>query len=102
MLVAEAEPGGLVGCVALRGLEPGSCEMKRLFVTGSGRGLGIGKALALAIIDTGRRFGYRRIRLDTMPNQQAAHQLYRELGFVEIDRYRHNPVAGARFLELPL
>jgi ribosomal protein S18 acetylase RimI-like enzyme len=42
------------------------------------------------------------MRLDTLPGMDAAQELYRTLGFVEIEPYRHNPIAGSRFMELDL
>jgi hypothetical protein len=32
----------------------------------------------------------------------TAQELYETLGFVDIDPYRHNPIAGSRFMELEL
>lgn len=91
-----------LGCVGVRPHAPGICEMKRLYVRPSGRGLGVGRALALAAIARARERGYARMRLDTLPMMAAAQELYRTLGFVDIEAYRHNPIAGSRFLELEL
>jgi putative acetyltransferase len=92
----------IVGCVALRRLGDGVCEMKRLYVRPAARGSGAGRALAAAIVEEARRLGYRAMRLDTLPTMDAARELYLSLGFRAVDRYNDNPIDGVLFFELAL
>jgi putative acetyltransferase len=102
LATVDGEPAG---CVALHPLEPGYCEMKRMFVYPRYRGQGIGLTLACRIIEQARSIGYRAMRLDTSIRQAEATALYDRLGFRRIEPYYDLP-ADLRnwlvFMELEL
>lgn len=102
LLLADYD-GQLAGCIALHKLDPGVCEMKRLYLRPPFRGKGLGRILAERIIAEARQIGYLRMRLDTVePIMKDAVAIYRKLGFKEVAPYRHNPIAGAMYMELEL
>ena len=103
LLLASGETAGRLGCVALRPFEGERiCEMKRLYVEPAARGLGVGQALAAAIIGAARDLGYAEMRLDSLPSMAPAIALYRKLGFAEIPAYYPSPIAGTRYFSLGL
>jgi len=102
-LLLAAETDQLAGCVAMRKLAPGLCEMKRLFLRSAYRGQGLGRVLVDSIINEARKLGYTHMRLDTLPGRMdQAIALYRSVGFAEIAPYYENPVEDAKFMELKL
>jgi len=102
LLLAQAADGA-AGCVALRTLGDGGCEMKRLYVRSAYRGKGIGVLLVDRVIAEARAIGYHHMRLDTIAStMQPAIALYRRVGFREIPAYCANPMPEALYMELTL
>jgi ribosomal protein S18 acetylase RimI-like enzyme len=102
LLLARDEGGAPLGCIALRPLDDETCEMKRLFLVPEARGLGLGRALAEAIIEAARDRGYRELRLDTLPSMASAIALYEGLGFERIEPYYAPTPPGTVFMALAL
>jgi len=93
-LILARTAGGYCGCVAIRALDSsdcaGDCEMKRLYVRDAARGSGLGRRLVEQALSAAQQMGYRRVRLDTLPQMAAARGLYASLGFREIPAYYEN------------
>ncbi len=90
------------GCVALRDLGGGTCEMKRLYVAPDFRGRGVGRSLVEGVIRMAGRAGYRRMVLDTVPEMADAIALYRSFGFQETSPYWDCPVERTIYMEKSL
>lgn len=99
-LLVARDGDAAAGCVALRRIDPGTGEMKRMYVREAFRGAGLGRRLALAIIEEARQRRYARVVLDTLPKLSAAIALYRDLGFRETGPYLSSPTPGALCFEL--
>jgi ribosomal protein S18 acetylase RimI-like enzyme len=85
--VFVAEDGStVVGSVALRLVEPGVAELKRMYVLPDRRRQGLGRALLARGLEWARDRGVRRIRLDTAEQMTAAQRLYESAGFVRTGR----------------
>ena len=77
-----------VGC--LKKLEAGVGEIQRMYVLSRLRGKGLGRAIVNRLIEDARSIGYRRLKLESLEFLEAAHSLYRSVGFREIDPYADN------------
>jgi GNAT superfamily N-acetyltransferase len=99
ILLAKSD-GNAAGCVALREIsrDEQACEMKRLWVNSNFRGLGLGRKLIEEALAWAIRGGYQAMYLDTVPAAMPeAGRLYASLGFIPVERYNDNPVAGVEF-----
>jgi GNAT superfamily N-acetyltransferase len=93
----------LAGCIAMRKIDDGICEMKRLFVRDGFRGKQIGVRLVENLIEEARFEGYLKMRLDTFPPKMGkAVSLYETHGFRPISAYYDNPYDGVLYMELDL
>ena len=79
--------GNPVGCGAVRRIDPGLVEIKRMYVDPSARGRGVGRTILEFLEAQSRELGARRIVLETGPRQPDAIALYAHAGFVEIPLY---------------
>ncbi len=100
LLLARDADEAAAGCVGLRRLDAGTGEMKRMYVREAYRGSGLGRRLAVAVIEEARKRKYGRVVLDTLPKLAPAIALYRDLGFRETGPYLACPTPGATCFEL--
>ena len=77
------ENGELLGCGALKRLEPGHGEIKSMRTADSALGRGVGKAMLDHLVATARSQGMCRLNLETGSTEQfaAANRLYEKEGF---------------------
>jgi len=84
-------------------MEERACEMKRLWVDGRFRGLGLGRRLVEEAIRWAERAGLEAMYLDTVPAAMPeANRLNEARGFARVERYNNNSVADVVFFRLGL
>ena len=76
-----------VGCGAVRMIEPGLAEIKRMYVDPTVRGRRVGRQIVVALEAHARQLGAKRIVLETGPRQPDAIAMYEHAGFSEIPLY---------------
>lgn len=79
--------GEAVACGAIRCIDAGVAEIKRMFVIPAVRGRGYSRSILTALEESARKLGIRRLVLETGPRQLEALALYRRAGFVAIPRF---------------
>jgi ribosomal protein S18 acetylase RimI-like enzyme len=99
VLLVATLAGNPAGCVAFKRLDGETCEVKRMFVDPAFRKRGVARALMARLLGEAAARGYRRVRLGTLHTMTAAQALYRDLGFVEIPRYRPDEHTDTMFFE---
>jgi len=75
----ELVAGGGFG--SLPGASDEVCELQKMYMLPSTRGLGLGRLLIQRCLDEAKLIGYSQCYLETLPNMQAAQNLYKKMGF---------------------
>lgn len=83
--------GEPVGCGAIKRTGEGVGDIKRVWVAGEARGIGIGQRMLEALEDQARRCGFRLLRLDTNRALTEAQAMYRKNGYVEVPPFNDDP-----------
>jgi DNA-binding MarR family transcriptional regulator/predicted GNAT family N-acyltransferase len=89
--------GDAVGCGALRLHGDTSAEIKRMWVSPTARGLGLGRRLITELESHAREHGIQVLRLDTNRTLTEAIALYRSSGYVQVPRFNDEPYADHWF-----
>jgi len=94
----QQSPTTPIGCVGLlvAGQEPGTAEIKRLFVESASRGVGVAQALMDHLEAEATQRGILELRLETGIYQEESLGLYRGRGYITIPpfgHYRPDPVS---------
>jgi GNAT superfamily N-acetyltransferase len=84
--------GELLGTCGVFPVAPGSFELRKMYLRGAARGLGLGKRLLDVAIEWTRAQGGKQMVLDTTEKMQRAIAFYEANGFVRDDAQRR----GAR------
>lgn len=86
-LYVAREDGVALGTAAIVDRGDESAEVKRMFVTDTARGLGVGRSLLAAIEAHARAAGISLLQLETGLPQAAAIALYKRAGYQQIPRF---------------
>ena len=98
-ILLAKEGKNIAGIVALKQLEEGVCEMKRLFVLPDYQGYGIGKMLTESLFAKAKKLNFKTMKLDTLGRLEAAVALYHKLGFEQTNPYNINPEEDILYFE---
>ena len=82
--------GEVAGVGCLKNLGEDIAEIQRMYVPPHFRGKGLGRAIVNRLVEDARQIGYHRLKLESLEFLEAAHQLYRSVGFQNIDPYTEN------------
>lgn len=98
-LILAKHENSYIGCIAIRNIGIDIAELKRMYVKPTFQQQGLGKKLLKEALVLAQKYGYKKIRLDTLNDMHSAMTLYRKTGFYEIPAYYHNPEERAVYFE---
>ena len=93
LVLMARERGAPVGCGAVKLIDHGAGEIKRMWVAPGVRGRGLGGRLLVALEAAASEAGRTTTRLETNEQLEAALALYRRRGYVEVEPFNEEPFA---------
>ena len=99
--LVDGEPMGVVALCRMDGTEY-DFELAKLAVDPEARGLGVGEKICRAALEFARKSGARKIFLESNTLLKPAINLYRKLGFTELEEYHPAYERGDIQMELTL
>lgn len=87
----------VVGCGGVQLVDPATAEIKRMWVSPTARGVGLGRRLLTALEAAAADLGATRVILDTNGVLAEAIRMYTTAGYDRIERYNDNPYAQLWF-----
>ncbi len=97
VLLLARRDGEPVGCGAVKFLADGLAEIKRMWISPSARGLGLGRRMLVELEDRAAEEGCTRVQLDTNGTLVEAIAMYRAFGYVEVAPFNDDPHATLWF-----
>ena len=86
-LIVAVYEDKVCGLGSLKSINPEIGEIKRMFVDPTFRRIGAGQAILEGLLSEAKKVGYKKVRLDSPKFMEAAHSLYRNFGFRDIEAY---------------
>ena len=93
LVLVVRDRGVPVGCGAVKLIDGGVGEIKRMWVAPGVRGQGLGGRLLRALETAATAAGRTVTRLETNEQLEAALAMYRERGYVEVEPFNEEPFA---------
>jgi putative acetyltransferase len=81
---------GGVGIFPTAGLPDGTCELVKMYLIPSARGIGLGKTLIEKALAFASNAGFRQVYIETMPELSQAMKVYEKFGFSYLDKQLGN------------
>ena len=89
LFLVATDNSQVIGTGAVRRIDEGICELKRLWLLEKYQGNGIGYRVLGELINFARANGYTKMRLETDIEQERAIRFYKRVGFHDIEKYNN-------------
>lgn len=76
---------GGAGIYPTDALPEGTCELVKMYLTPSARGLGLGRTMITKCLEAAKNKGFTSVYLETMPELKKAVSVYEKFGFTYLD-----------------